>query len=60
MPNWLKAIAYVNPLSRLVDGLRGLMVNPQFDGLTVDALFLAVASLVVLVVASKLYPKLLS
>jgi len=60
MPDWLKAIAYVNPLSRLVDGLRGLMVNPDFNGLSSDVLFLAVASFIALVVAAKLYPRLLS
>jgi ABC-2 type transport system permease protein len=60
MPTWLKALARVNPLSFLVDGLRGLMLNPTFTGLPVDVLFLAVASLVVLFVAAKVYPRLLT
>jgi hypothetical protein len=56
----LKVVAVVNPLSRLVDGLRGLMVSPTFSSLPSDAFFLSVASLLVLIVAAVEYPRLLS
>jgi ABC-2 type transport system permease protein len=60
MPAWLKALAVVNPLCYLVDGLRGLMVGVSVTGLPMDVAFLAAASLVVLVVGSVVYPRLLS
>ncbi len=60
MPPWLRAVALVNPLSRLVDGLRGLMVGPSAAGLPLDAALLALASGVVLWAASVMYPRLLT
>jgi ABC-2 type transport system permease protein len=58
MPNWLKAVARVNPLTYLVDILRALMIKGGHSmfGLVVD-LGVELAVLVVLVlVAARLYP----
>jgi len=60
MPPWLRAVAVVNPLSRLVDGLRGLMVGPSASGFPLDALILGLASALALWVASVMYPRLLT
>jgi len=60
MPPWLKAIARANPLSYEVDALRALMLvggSSRF-GIGFDCLVLVVVSLVMTVVATKLYPRL--
>lgn len=36
MPNWLKVLASVNPLSYIVDALRALLVTGDFSHLTID------------------------
>ena len=60
MPPWLRAISRGNPLSYVVDGLRGLMLTggqSQF-GLGVDyAVLLGVVAALV-VVATRMYPRL--
>lgn len=60
MPGWLRAISRVNPLSYEVDGLRALMLrggHSQFGlGLDALALFAVVAALVV--IATRMYPRL--
>ena len=58
MPDWLKTVARVNPLTYLVDALRSLMVEggASVFGLGVD-LTVQLAALVALVlVAARLYP----
>jgi ABC-2 type transport system permease protein len=46
-PDWLKAVAYINPLSYAVDGLRWALINQHHFSLWVDLL----AMLVTLVIA---------
>jgi ABC-2 type transport system permease protein len=60
MPNWLKLVAQVNPLTYLVDLLRGLMVvgGQSAHGAAVDFGVMALVCLVLLAVAAKLYPSL--
>jgi len=60
MPNWLRVIAQINPLTYLIDALRGLMITggESVHGYLLDfAVMLAVFS-VLLFIAVKLYPKL--
>lgn len=59
MPGWLQAFARVNPMSFLVDGLRGLMLQPGPTGFALDAGVLLALSLAALAVATWRYPKLL-
>jgi len=60
MPNWLKAIALINPLTYLVDALRGLMVGlgQASHPLALDFGVLALIFLALLAIAAKLYPSL--
>lgn len=60
MPDWLQFLAKVNPLTYMVDSLRQLMVQGAegADPIGVDVAILAAAVVVLLAVASKLYPRL--
>jgi ABC-2 type transport system permease protein len=62
MPRWIKGIAGANPLTYEVDGLRMLMlptaVNPA--GLVRDFSVLVVISVVLLAIATRLYPRMAS
>jgi ABC-2 type transport system permease protein len=61
MPNWLQAVAQVNPLTYMVDALRALMLTngPTVYGVPYDLLFLVVALTINIAIASKLYPKII-
>jgi ABC-2 type transport system permease protein len=59
MPWWLKAIARINPLTYEVDALRMLMLRstePSFRLLT-DFIVLVVTSVILLLIASRLYKR---
>jgi len=60
MPPWLRAIARINPLTYLVDALRGLMIvgGESVHGYGVDVAVLAAAFLALLALAVRLYPTL--
>ena len=60
MPDWLKVIAQINPLTYLVDALRGFMLigGESLHGLPLDYALLSAGLLVLLIIASKLYPTL--
>jgi len=60
MPTWLRVIAQINPLTYLIDALRGLMIEggESVHGYTVDfAVMLAVFAMLLLI-AVRLYPTL--
>jgi ABC-2 type transport system permease protein len=59
MPNWLQVIAAVNPLTYAVDALRGLMINggTSMYGIGVDLLVLFAGMIVMVLIGSKLYAK---
>ena len=60
MPDWLKAVAHVNPLSYEVDALRALMIRggaSQF-GLGLDLAVLTLALTALTIVSARLYPNL--
>jgi ABC-2 type transport system permease protein len=58
MPAWLKVVAHVNPLTYVVDALRGLMVRGGHSvfGLGADAALPAAVFVVLLTIAARLYP----
>jgi ABC-2 type transport system permease protein len=59
MPDWLKVIAYGNPLTYLVDALRGLMIAgmPSEYGLPFDFAFLVIIATVLIVIGGRLYAR---
>jgi ABC-2 type transport system permease protein len=60
MPDWLKAFAQINPLTYLVDLLRGLMIvgGHSAHGAIVNFGMMGLAFVLLLVIAAKLYPSL--
>lgn len=58
MPDWLQAIAKVNPLSYMVDALRSLMLpgSQSVFGLGTDFVVLVVVSTVLVWIAGRRYP----
>jgi ABC-2 type transport system permease protein len=61
MPAWLRVIARLNPLTYLVDALRGLMVHDEQSvyGLGLDCGVLMLVFVGLLAAAVRLYPKLI-
>jgi len=59
MPTWLQVVSRVNPLTYEVDALRGLMLaNGQMTyGFGMDLLVLTVATAVLVIIGSLLYPR---
>jgi ABC-2 type transport system permease protein len=62
MPDWLRAIARVNPLTYQVDGLRSLMLKDGVSslGLGVDVLVLASVLLLLILIGARLYPRIVT
>ncbi len=61
MPQWLQTVSYFNPMTYQVDALRNLMIageTSQF-GLSVDFGITSAILLVLLVIATPMYPKIL-
>ncbi|MCL6625269.1 ABC transporter permease [Alicyclobacillus shizuokensis] len=56
MPAWLRVVATVNPMSYLVDGLRGLLLGTSFH-LWLDWAVLVGAGALMLTLASILFPR---
>lgn len=58
MPDWLKVIAHINPLTYEVDALRALMLvnGTSVYGIPFDFAALISATLILVVVGAKLYP----
>ena len=59
MPGWLQVISRVNPLTYEVDALRGLMLagGQMTYGFGLDMLVLTIATTILVVIASILYPQ---
>jgi ABC-2 type transport system permease protein len=62
MPPWLRVVARVNPLTYQVDALRALMIvgGASSFGIGVDYLTQIFALVVLVVVATKLYPSIVT
>src|SRR5450759_1452728 len=60
MPRWLRVVAQINPLTHLVDALRGLMIvgGESVHGYAVDFAVLLAVFVALLMVAVRLYPTL--
>jgi ABC-2 type transport system permease protein len=60
MPDWLKVVATVNPLTYMVDAIRSQMVvgGSSDHGLAIDALVMGGVLVVLLAIAGRLYPRL--
>lgn len=60
MPRWLQAVAVLNPLTYLVDALRGIMIvgGQSMHPLIADLAVMAVIFAILAAIASKLYPTL--
>ncbi len=60
MPGWLRFIAQANPLTYLIDALRGLMIigGESVHGYAVDFAVMSVTFTVLLFIAVRLYPTL--
>ncbi len=60
MPNWLHVVAILNPLTYLVDALRGIMIygGQSVHSLPVDLGVMVVIFLLLASIAAKLYPTL--
>jgi ABC-2 type transport system permease protein len=60
MPGWRRVIAQINPLTYLIDALRGLMIagGESVHGYTVDFAAMFGVFAVLLFVAVRLYPTL--
>jgi len=59
MPGWLQVISYGNPLTYVVDALRGVMVvggESEF-GILLDVALLLFMSVVLMIIAGRLYPR---
>ena len=57
MPSWLQAIANVNPLSYMVDGIRALLVTGNLTRLSCDMGILIVATFIISLLSAYMYPK---
>ncbi len=60
MPAWLKVLSTMNPMSYLVDGLRQLLLSIGDTALWLDWSVLAGAALIMLLLNTKLYSRILS
>jgi len=58
MPSWLRVVSRVNPLTYQVDALRSLMVvgGGSSFGLGIDYLMQVVALVILVAIATRLYP----
>lgn len=59
MPRWLRAIASANPLTYEVDGLRAVMLRggTSVYGIAYDLMALALATVVMIAIATRMYPR---
>jgi len=57
MPGWLRVVAAVNPLSYMVDFLRGALVTGQMSNWPIDVGVLALACVVFTAIATWIYPQ---
>jgi len=60
MPDWLRFIAVLNPLTYMVDALRSLMVvgAPSYRGVPFDVAVLGATLTVLVIIGARLYPRL--
>jgi ABC-2 type transport system permease protein len=59
MPGWLKTFATVNPLSYVIDAMRALLVTGDFSHIIIDLFAITTATVVLVVLASMTFKKIL-
>jgi ABC-2 type transport system permease protein len=57
MPSWLQVVAKLNPLSYVVDGLRGMLIAGSASNLALDFCVLALATFSISILSACMYPK---
>jgi ABC-2 type transport system permease protein len=57
MPSWLQAVANINPLTYMVDGLRALLVTGNVSRLPFDIGILIIATFAISFLSAYMYPK---
>jgi ABC-2 type transport system permease protein len=60
MPSWLQPIAAVNPLSYVVDAIRALLGTGNLSSVPIDILAIVIATIVLLVLASLSFRRVIS
>ena len=60
MPDWLKVIAVINPLSYIVDAMRSLLVTGQLDTVPRDLGATLLATVVITALASWSFSRIVS
>jgi ABC-2 type transport system permease protein len=58
MPDWLKVVATINPLSYVVEILRGLLITGNLSNILLDLSILFGMIVLAIIIATKLYPRL--
>jgi ABC-2 type transport system permease protein len=60
MPNWLKVISHLNPLTYVVDALRTTMLahSTSVFGLVTDYAVLIIVTTALVLIGARLYPRL--
>ncbi len=58
MPDWLKVVATINPLSYVVEILRGLLITSNLSNILLDLSILFGMIVLAIMIATKLYPRL--
>ena len=59
MPDWLRVISHINPLSYEVDAMRALMIKnaPSSFGVGTDFCVLIGATFILIIIGARLYPR---
>ena len=59
MPSWLKVVAYINPLTYMVDALRGLMIVGGVSeyGIATDFAVLIAIAVALIIIGGRLYSR---
>ncbi len=60
MPSWLQAVANVNPLSYMVNGMRALLVTGDLSQLPFDMMILVIVALAMSILSAYMYPKVMA
>jgi ABC-2 type transport system permease protein len=58
MPDWLKVVATINPLSYVVEILRGLLITGNLSNILLDLSILFGMIVLAIMIATRLYPRL--
>lgn len=60
MPSWLQAVANVNPLSYMVNGLRALLLSGDITQAVFCIAILAIGTFAMAILSAYMYPKIIA